>query len=108
VIPYVQSIRQPLLDALEEAQGYPEYMHALGHQVGRMAHDGGGLLAPRWERYGRTPFLPVEEGQVYTLELGVMVEGRGYLGLEEMVLVTPDGVEWLTARQLDLPLLAWA
>lgn len=85
--------------------GYPEYMHALGHQVGRVAHDGGGLLGPRWERYGNTPLLPVEVDQVYTLELGVFVEGRGYLGLEEMVLVKEDGIVWLTERQLEMPLL---
>ncbi|HLV81426.1 MAG TPA: M24 family metallopeptidase [Chthonomonadaceae bacterium] len=85
--------------------GYPEYLHALGHQVGRVAHDGGGILGPRWERYGQTPEMPVELGQVYTLELGVMVEGRGYLGIEEMVQVTKDGCLWLTERQRDLPVL---
>jgi Xaa-Pro dipeptidase len=81
------------------AAGWPAYEHALGHQVGRMAHDGGATLAPRWERYGRSPYLPVEPDQVFTLELGVMVEGRGYLGLEEMVLVTSDGCTWLSGRQ---------
>jgi len=30
------------------------------------------------------------------------MEKRGYLGLEEMVLVTDHGVEWLTQRQLEL------
>jgi Xaa-Pro dipeptidase len=87
------------------AAGYPEYLHALGHQVGRVAHDGGGLLGPRWERYGTTPFLPVEKDQVYTIELGVLVEGRGYLGLEEMVVVTETGCQWLTRPQTDMPLL---
>ncbi len=87
------------------AAGYPEYLHAVGHQVGRIAHDGGGVLAPRWERYGRTPELPVEADQVYTLELGVEVKGCGYLSLEEMVRVTESGVEWLSQRQLELPLL---
>lgn len=87
------------------AAGWPEYQHALGHQVGRMAHDGGGVLAPRWERYGRSPYLPVELDQVYTLELGLMVEGRGYLGLEEMVLVTPGGCTWLSERQDALPVI---
>jgi Xaa-Pro dipeptidase len=86
-------------------RGYEEYMHALGHQVGRMAHDGGAILGPKWERYGRTPYTPVEASQVYTLELGVIVPGRGYLGLEEMVVVRDSGLEWLTERQLDMPLL---
>lgn len=85
--------------------GYEEYMHALGHQVGRVAHDGGAILGPKWDRYGSTPMMPIEVNQVYTLELGVIVEGRGYLGLEEMVVVREDGVEWLTERQLEMPLL---
>lgn len=87
------------------AAGYDEYLHALGHQVGLVAHDGGGILGPRWERYGRTPDLPVEERQVYTLELGVTVPGRGYLGLEEMVVVGPDGAEYLSQPQRDMPVL---
>lgn len=88
------------------SQGYPEYLHALGHQVGRVAHDGGSLLGPRWERYGKSPITPVEENEVYTLELGVMVEGRGYLGIEEMVRVTADGIEWLSERQLTMPTIS--
>jgi Xaa-Pro aminopeptidase len=87
------------------ASGYPEYKHAVGHQVGRSAHDGGTALAPRWARYGQVPFGVVGRDEVYTLELGVVVEGRGYLGIEEMVWVTMDGIEWLSDRQLDMPLL---
>jgi Xaa-Pro aminopeptidase len=83
-------------------QGYPEYQHAFGHQVGRVAHDGGAVLGPKWDRYGRTPNIPIAENEVYTLELGVMVEGRGYLGIEEMVCVGAEGLEWLTARQETL------
>jgi Xaa-Pro aminopeptidase len=87
------------------AAGYPEYLHALGHQVGRQAHDGGGILGPRWERYGDTPTLPVESGQVYTVELGVMVPGRGYLGLEEMVVITDSGCEWLSQPPTEMAVL---
>ncbi len=84
------------------AAGYPEYQHALGHQLGRVAHDGAGLLGPRWDRYGQSPLVRVEAGNVFTLELGTFVPGRGYLGLEEDVLVTADGIEWLSKPQRKL------
>jgi Xaa-Pro aminopeptidase len=86
-------------------RGYPEYLHATGHQVGRLAHDGGGILGPRWERYGRMPELPVQEDQIYTLELGVTVPDHGYVGFEEMVLVTAGGCEWLSTPQREIPLI---
>jgi Xaa-Pro aminopeptidase len=86
--------------------GYEEYLHATGHQVGRVAHDGGALLGPKWERYGDRPNVPVSEGEVYTLELGVILPGRGYLGLEEMVQVTASGCEWLSKPQTEIWRLA--
>ena len=82
--------------------GYPEPMHALGHQLGRSAHDGGTTLAPRWDRYGAAPLGLVEEGNVFTLEYGTAVPGRGYIGLEEDVVVTAGGIEWLSAPQRDV------
>ncbi|HXH60328.1 MAG TPA: M24 family metallopeptidase [Fimbriimonadaceae bacterium] len=83
--------------------GYEEYMHALGHQVGRQAHDGGTVLAPRWERYGTTPVQEVCKDEVYTLELGVFLPERGYLGFEEIVVVTESGCEFLSERQTSIP-----
>jgi len=85
--------------------GYPEYKYATGHQLGRVAHDGGALLGPAWERYGETPFMKVEAGHVYTLEPGLAVEGYGYIGLEEDVLVTEEGVEYLGKPQEELILI---
>ena len=41
-----------------------------------------------------------------TLELGIEnVAGRGYIGLEEMVIVTDDGCDYLSSPQTTLPLL---
>ncbi|HVB72109.1 MAG TPA: Xaa-Pro peptidase family protein [Ktedonobacteraceae bacterium] len=80
------------------AAGYEEYQHALGHSVGRHAHDSGPLLGPCWPRYGEMPYNKIEEGAVYTLELGVMTE-RGYVSQEDEVLVTPDGCEWFSQPQ---------
>jgi len=85
--------------------GYPEYQHATGHQLGRTSHDGSTILGPRWERYGQTPYGVVEVGNVFTLELGVPVPNRGYVGLEEDVVVTSRGVEWLTKPQTELMLV---
>jgi Xaa-Pro aminopeptidase len=84
------------------AAGYPEPMYALGHQLGRSAHDGGTVLAPKWDRYGAAPLGVVEEGNVFTLEYGTAVPGRGYIGLEEDVLVTADGIEWLSKPQREI------
>jgi Xaa-Pro aminopeptidase len=84
------------------AAGYAEYPHALGHQVGRRAHDGGGLLAPAWDRYRDLPFRRVEAGQVYTLEPRLTVAGRGVATVEEIVEVTPEGCRFLSAPQTGL------
>jgi Xaa-Pro aminopeptidase len=82
--------------------GYPEYMHALGHLLGRTAHDGATVLGPQWERYGDSCRLPVEKDNVFTLELHVVVPQRGMMSLEEDVLVTAEGVEYLSSPQTAL------
>jgi len=82
--------------------GYPEYQHALGHQLGRDAHDGGAVLGPKWDRYGTTPTIPLEEGNVFTLELGIKLPGIGYVGLEEDVVLEHDGARFLGPRQNEL------
>ncbi|MFW9861869.1 MAG: M24 family metallopeptidase [Candidatus Thorarchaeota archaeon] len=82
--------------------GYEEYQHALGHQVGRQAHDGGTLLGPRWERYGDTPMGVVEVGNVFTLELYVTTEHYGQISLEEDILITRKGCEFLSRPQREL------
>lgn len=86
-------------------QGYDEYPHALGHQLGRFAHDGGGLLAPQWERYGTLPLIPVEEGQVYTLEPRLTVKEYGIATIEEEIIVTKDGCEFLSQPQKEIYLI---
>lgn len=87
------------------ANGYPEYQHAFGHLLGRSAHDGATVLGPRWERYAGICELPVEVGNVFTLELHVQVPGRGIMSLEEDVLVTEEGVEYLSRPQTELRLI---
>jgi Xaa-Pro aminopeptidase len=85
--------------------GYAEFPHALGHQVGRYAHDGTAILGPAWEKYGRRPFVPVDTGMVFTLEPRLTVPGYGVATVEEMVVVTPTGAEFLSGPQTTLALV---
>lgn len=87
------------------SQGYPSWNYALGHQVGRMAHDGGMILAPKWDRYSsRQVEQPMETGMVFTLEPGIATS-RGYVGIEEMVYITETGAEFLSSPQQEIYLL---
>ncbi|MCX6556023.1 MAG: Xaa-Pro peptidase family protein [Candidatus Aminicenantes bacterium] len=87
------------------SQGYDEYPHALGHQVGRDAHDGGALLAPDWERYGNLPFVPLEKDQVFTIEPRIYIKDYGVATVEEMAVITANGAEYLSRPQQELLLI---
>jgi Xaa-Pro aminopeptidase len=85
--------------------GAEEWNFAFGHQMGRACHDGGSVLGPKWDRYGQRPYDLIEESQVYTLEIGFPVEGHGRVQLEEDVVVTATGCEFLSTPQRDLILI---
>lgn len=85
-----------------KAAGFEEYQHALGHQLGRLAHDGGTLLGPKWDRYGDSPMGVVEVGNVFTLEFYVTTEHYGQVSLEEDILITRQGCEFLSKPQMEL------
>ncbi len=89
--------RQYIID-----KGYESFPHALGHQVGRYAHDGTALLGPLWEKYGGKPRVPIEEGMVFTLEPRLKVPDKGIVTIEEMVVVTATGAEFLSEPQKEI------
>jgi Xaa-Pro aminopeptidase len=83
-------------------EGLEEWQYALGHQMGRACHDGGTVLGPRWERYGQRPYGKLEADEVYTLEIGCLVPGYGYVSQEEDIVVTEDGCEFLSPPQREV------
>ncbi len=85
--------------------GYDEFPFGLGHQVGRFAHDGTALLGPTWEKYAGKPFKKLEPQMVFTIEPRLTVAGRGICTIEEMVVVTQEGCEWLSSPQKNLVLI---
>ena len=85
--------------------GYDEFPHGLGHQVGRFSHDGTALLGPPWEKYAQKPFKKLEENMVFTIEPRLNVPDRGTATVEEMVRIIPDGTEWLTNPQKEIILI---
>ncbi len=85
--------------------GYAEFPHALGHQVGRYAHDGTALLGPAWEKYAQKPFQKLEKGMVFTIEPRLTVPERGIATIEDMVVVTDLGAEYLSTPQKELILI---
>lgn len=88
-----------------QIQGYEEFPHGLGHQVGRLVHDGGAMLGPKWERYGNLPMLEVEEGNIFTLEPRLTIPNYGIATVEEELVVTKDSCEFISPRQKEIYLV---
>ena len=82
--------------------GYPEYDHCLGHQIGQYVHDGSALVGPQWKRYGQVTSTPLERNNAFTVELGIEIEEIGYVGLEEDLVVTDSGGVFLGQTQTEL------
>jgi Xaa-Pro aminopeptidase len=85
--------------------GYDVYQHALGHQIGRSVHDGAAIVGPKWKRYGTSVMIPLEEGNTFTVELGINLKDIGYVGLEEDLEVTNRGGRFLCPRQQELTII---
>jgi Xaa-Pro aminopeptidase len=79
---------------IQQAGHGERFGHGLGHGVGLDVHE-----APR---LGRESEDTLAAGNVVTVEPGIYLPGRGGIRIEDLVIVTEDGVEVLTPVTKDL------
>lgn len=78
-----------------DCAGHGEHFgHGTGHGVGLGVHE--------WPVVGKDSQDVAEEGMVFTIEPGIYIPGWGGVRIEDMVAVTADGCEVLTAISKDL------
>lgn len=81
------------------AAGHGDHFgHGTGHGVGLEIHE-----EPRFSRLAEKTIIPV--GAVMTVEPGIYLPGFGGVRIEDLLLVTPDGAEYLSAAPKS-PLIA--
>jgi Xaa-Pro dipeptidase len=80
---------------LLDAHGFAGKMpHSSGHSIGLAVHDGG--------RLSDKDDLTLQAGMVFTIEPGVYLPGYGGVRIEDDVIVSPDGPEFLTTAPREL------
>ena len=62
--------------------------HGVGHSIGLAVHDGWG--------YGAKATDLIEEGMAFTVEPGIYLPGKGGVRIEDDIVVTKTGYEFLT------------
>jgi Xaa-Pro aminopeptidase len=81
-------------DYINQAGHGEHFGHGTGHGVGLAVHE--------WPAVGKDSRDVAEAGMVFTIEPGIYIPEWGGVRIEDMVLVTPDGCEVLTAIPKDL------
>ncbi len=82
-----------------DAAGYGAYFgHGTGHGVGLQIHEAPSLSPRGGER-------PLAVGEVVTVEPGIYLPGKGGVRIEDMAVITADGIENLTKSPKNLIIL---
>lgn len=89
-----QAVDRVARDVIEDA-GYGEYfIHRTGHGLGLEVHE-----PPDMSPVNTEPLVP---GNVFTIEPGIYLPGRGGVRIEDNIVVTADGGRSLTSFTRDL------
>lgn len=81
-----------------EQGGYgPNFTHRLGHSIGREVHEWGDVSPVNTD--------PVHPGIIFSCEPGIYLPGKTGVRIEDLCLVTPDGVEVLNRVSKELEVL---
>ena len=78
-----------------EAAGYGDYfIHRTGHGLGLEVHEPPYIMEANTE--------PLHPGNVFTIEPGIYLSGRGGVRIEDDIVITPEGCRSLTTFPRDL------
>jgi Xaa-Pro aminopeptidase len=88
----VIDVAEKMLDASDHRR----YTHYMAHGMGLVSHEAPRLMNnPRMSYAGYDADRPLENGMVVSIETTMAHPRRGFIKLEDTVLVTPDGYEAL-------------
>lgn len=84
-------------DIIEQAGYGDKFTHRLGHSIGIECHEFGDVSSANEN--------VVEEGMIFSIEPGIYIEGDVGVRIEDLVLVTNDGVEILNHFDKSLQII---
>lgn len=82
---------------IEDAGYGPYFTHRLGHSIGKEVHEYGDVSAVNTNT--------VEEGMIFSCEPGIYLPGEFGVRIEDLCLVTKDGVKVLNSASKELEVL---
>lgn len=81
-----------------ESKGYGEYFnHRIGHGLGIEVHE--------YPSMSSDNTLPLQEGMCFTIEPGIYIPEKGGIRIEDMIFMTKNGPEILTAYPKELQII---
>ena len=82
---------------IEEAGWGPNFTHRLGHSIGQQGHEWGDVGACNTER--------VKPGNIFSCEPGIYIPGQTGVRIEDLCLITEDGVKILNRVPKELEII---